>query len=242
MGGVGEARPRDGGPKGNAGECLASSCLAEATAVVLLRVASLKAACASRMPAVLGGCSAHPVGCGAVFLRAHVAWQVPKPSWVASCDAGIATPGISTSLSYFDQYRRENLPANLVQVKSQLSHAFTMMCTECASCCVALNSRLFVLSANEPWSCTVAQAQRDFFGSHTYERNDGQEGWFHTVWSAGQSADSITTQVRPLRHVAVHVHAHHFHAFHLPVQGSAFICGQRYLIITYSFAWLRAGL
>jgi len=67
-------------------------------------------------------------------------------------DAGIATPGISASLSYFDQYRRENLPANLVQ------------------------------------------AQRDFFGSHTYERNDGQEGWFHTVWSAGQSADSITTQ------------------------------------------------
>lgn len=67
------------------------------------------------------------------------------------CAAGIATPGISTSLSYFDQYRREHLPANLVQ------------------------------------------AQRDFFGSHTYERNDGQEGWFHTVWSAGQSADSITT-------------------------------------------------
>lgn len=65
--------------------------------------------------------------------------------------AGIATPGISASLSYFDQYRREKLPANLVQ------------------------------------------AQRDFFGSHTYERNDGQEGWFHTVWSAGQSADSITT-------------------------------------------------
>lgn len=67
-------------------------------------------------------------------------------------DAGIATPGITCSLSYFDQYRREHLPANLVQ------------------------------------------AQRDFFGSHTYERNDGQDGWFHTVWSTGQSADSITTQ------------------------------------------------
>ena len=65
--------------------------------------------------------------------------------------AGIATPGMSASLGYFDQYRREKLPANLVQ------------------------------------------AQRDFFGSHTYERNDGKEGWFHTVWSAGQSADSITT-------------------------------------------------
>ena len=65
--------------------------------------------------------------------------------------AGIATPGMSASLGYFDQYRREKLPANLVQ------------------------------------------AQRDFFGSHTYERNDGKDGWFHTVWSAGQSADSITT-------------------------------------------------
>ena len=26
------------------------------------------------------------------------------------------------------------------------------------------------------------QAQRDFFGSHTYERTDGKAGWFHTVW------------------------------------------------------------
>ena len=26
----------------------------------------------------------------------------------------------------------------------------------------------------------LVQAQRDFFGSHTYERTDGQEGWFHT--------------------------------------------------------------
>jgi 6-phosphogluconate dehydrogenase len=77
----------------------------------------------------------------------HKAWLIPADDFAA----GIATPGISTSLSYFDQYRREHLPANLVQ------------------------------------------AQRDFFGSHTYERNDGQEGWFHTVWSAGQSADSITT-------------------------------------------------
>ena len=64
---------------------------------------------------------------------------------------GIATPGMSASLGYFDQFRRENLPANLVQ------------------------------------------AQRDFFGSHTYQRNDKIDGWFHTVWSDGQSADSITT-------------------------------------------------
>jgi len=64
--------------------------------------------------------------------------------------SGISVSGISSSLGYFDAYRRERLPANLVQ------------------------------------------AQRDFFGSHTYERLD-REGWFHTLWSDGQSADSITT-------------------------------------------------
>lgn len=77
-----------------------------------------------------------------VEVRTHVAQAI---------SVGIATPGMSASLGYFDQFRRENLPANLVQ------------------------------------------AQRDFFGSHTYQRNDGIDGWFHTVWSAGQSADSITT-------------------------------------------------
>lgn len=64
---------------------------------------------------------------------------------------GVPTPGFSASLSYFDTYRRDRLPANLVQ------------------------------------------AQRDFFGSHTYQRTD-KEGWFHTVWDdTFGSADSITT-------------------------------------------------
>mmetsp|Transcript_36276 Transcript_36276/g.89365 ORF Transcript_36276/g.89365 Transcript_36276/m.89365 type:complete len:548 (+) Transcript_36276:177-1820(+) len=38
----------------------------------------------------------------------------------------------------------------------------------------------------------LVQAQRDFFGSHTYERTD-MEGWHHTLWSDMNSADSITT-------------------------------------------------
>ena len=38
----------------------------------------------------------------------------------------------------------------------------------------------------------LVQAQRDFFGSHTYERTD-MEGWYHTLWSDMNSADSITT-------------------------------------------------
>lgn len=52
---------------------------------------------------------------------------------------GISTPGMATSLAYFDTYRRERVPANLVQ------------------------------------------AQRDYFGAHTYERVD-MEGSFHTEW------------------------------------------------------------
>ena len=66
-------------------------------------------------------------------------------------DSGVAIPGMTASLNYFDAYRRGRLPANLVQ------------------------------------------AQRDFFGSHTYERTD-KEGWYHTVWDETfGSADSITT-------------------------------------------------
>eukprot|EP00887_Chlorella_sp_A99_P000722 scaffold5.g722.t1 len=43
-------------------------------------------------------------------------------------------------------------------------------------------------------SASSLSAQRDFFGSHTYERTDGKAGWFHTVWDAAYgSADSITT-------------------------------------------------
>ncbi|XP_077223756.1 6-phosphogluconate dehydrogenase, decarboxylating 2-like isoform X1 [Tasmannia lanceolata] len=54
-------------------------------------------------------------------------------------NSGISTPGMSTSLAYFDSYRRDRLPANLVQ------------------------------------------AQRDYFGAHTYERTD-IPGAFHTEW------------------------------------------------------------
>ncbi len=53
----------------------------------------------------------------------------------------IPLPCLSACLSYFDAYRSEWLPANLIQ------------------------------------------AQRDFFGAHTYERTD-KEGIFHTEWNA----------------------------------------------------------
>lgn len=54
-------------------------------------------------------------------------------------DAGIPVPALMACLSYFDGYRREWLPANLIQ------------------------------------------AQRDYFGAHTYERID-RPGVFHTQW------------------------------------------------------------
>ena len=53
---------------------------------------------------------------------------------------GIPTPGFSASINYYDSYRSENLPANLIQ------------------------------------------AQRDYFGAHTYERKD-KKGVYHTQWT-----------------------------------------------------------
>lgn len=88
------------------------------------------------------------------FAKELVAWQAAWRRVIAmAVQAGVGVPGMMSSLSYFDSYRRARLPANLVQ------------------------------------------AQRDYFGSHTYQRTDDASGeWFHTVWSEGNSADSITTK------------------------------------------------
>ena len=66
---------------------------------------------------------------------------------------GVAVPAFSASLAYFDSYRQERLPANLLQ------------------------------------------AQRDFFGAHTYERVD-KPGTFHTEWlqEQGMAEQSVKTQ------------------------------------------------
>jgi 6-phosphogluconate dehydrogenase len=53
---------------------------------------------------------------------------------------GYPIPAFSSALAYFDSYRRERLPANLIQ------------------------------------------AQRDYFGAHTYQRTD-KDGTFHTEWT-----------------------------------------------------------
>lgn len=67
---------------------------------------------------------------------------------------GIPAPALTTALSYFDGYRAEVLPANLLQ------------------------------------------AQRDYFGAHTYERTDRPRGeFFHTNWTGkgGTTASSTYT-------------------------------------------------
>jgi 6-phosphogluconate dehydrogenase len=67
---------------------------------------------------------------------------------------GIPIPAISSALTFYDGYRHDRLPANLLQ------------------------------------------AQRDYFGAHTYERVDKPRGeFFHTNWTGrgGQTSSSTYT-------------------------------------------------
>jgi 6-phosphogluconate dehydrogenase len=65
---------------------------------------------------------------------------------------GIPAPAFSTALNFFDAYRSDRLPANLLQ------------------------------------------AQRDFFGAHTYERVDKPRGeFFHTNWTGTGGTTASTT-------------------------------------------------
>jgi 6-phosphogluconate dehydrogenase len=69
-----------------------------------------------------------------------------QESWrravAGAIQAGVPTPAFSTALAFYDGFRSERLPANLLQ------------------------------------------AQRDYFGAHTYERLDKPRGqFFHTNWT-----------------------------------------------------------
>jgi 6-phosphogluconate dehydrogenase len=69
----------------------------------------------------------------------QAAW---RQALVHAIQLGVPTPAFSTALAFYDGYRTERLPANLLQ------------------------------------------AQRDFFGAHTYERVDKPRGeFFHTNWT-----------------------------------------------------------
>ncbi|MEN6424510.1 MAG: decarboxylating NADP(+)-dependent phosphogluconate dehydrogenase [Phycisphaerales bacterium] len=67
---------------------------------------------------------------------------------------GIPAPSIGAALTFYDAYRHERLPANLLQ------------------------------------------AQRDYFGAHTYERVDKPRGeFFHTNWTGRGGATAASTYV-----------------------------------------------
>ncbi|HEX6963508.1 MAG TPA: decarboxylating NADP(+)-dependent phosphogluconate dehydrogenase [Lacipirellula sp.] len=68
--------------------------------------------------------------------KAQEAW---RNVLAAAAQLGLPTPAFSTALAYYDAYRRDRLPANLLQ------------------------------------------AQRDYFGAHTYQRID-KPGVFHSDW------------------------------------------------------------
>jgi len=66
--------------------------------------------------------------------------------------AGVPVPAMSSALAFYDSYRSERLPANLIQ------------------------------------------AQRDYFGAHTYERLDQSRGqFFHTNWTGHGGDASAST-------------------------------------------------
>jgi len=79
-----------------------------------------------------------------------------QPAWrrviTAAVNLGVPVPAMSAALTYFDGYRCERLPANLLQ------------------------------------------AQRDYFGAHTYERVDKPRGeFFHTNWTGRGGATAAST-------------------------------------------------
>ena len=81
--------------------------------------------------------------------------EAAQESWRRVCataiENGIPLPAMTAAIGYFDGFRSERLPANLLQ------------------------------------------AQRDYFGAHTYERVDKPRGeFFHTNWT-GRGADTAST-------------------------------------------------
>ncbi len=81
-----------------------------------------------------------------------------QESWrrvvTTAVELGIPMPAISSALAYYDGYRAERLPANLLQ------------------------------------------AQRDYFGAHTYERVDKERGeFFHTNWTGRGGSTAASTYI-----------------------------------------------
>ncbi len=86
-----------------------------------------------------------------ITAEAQNAWRTAIKTAV---DIGVPVPAMSAALNYYDAYRSQRLPANLLQ------------------------------------------AQRDYFGAHTYERVDKPRGeFFHTNWAGAGGTTSAQTYV-----------------------------------------------
>ena len=84
-----------------------------------------------------------------VIEKNQSAWRIVVAKAV---EMGIPVPAFSSALAYYDSYRSDRLPANLLQ------------------------------------------AQRDYFGAHTYERTDRPRGeFFHTNWTGRGGTTASTT-------------------------------------------------
>ena len=83
--------------------------------------------------------------------KAQAAW---RRAVTTAVEMGIPMPAISSALNFYDGYRHERLPANLLQ------------------------------------------AQRDYFGAHTYERVDKPRGEFsHTNWTGRGGTTAASTYI-----------------------------------------------
>ncbi len=81
--------------------------------------------------------------------KAQVSW---RRTITKAVKMGVPIPAFSIALAYYDGYRNERLPANLLQ------------------------------------------AQRDYFGAHTYERLDKPRGeFFHTNWTGTSGSTTAST-------------------------------------------------
>jgi 6-phosphogluconate dehydrogenase len=84
-----------------------------------------------------------------VIARCQTSW---RRAVAKAVQMGVPVPAFTTALAFYDGYRSERLPANLLQ------------------------------------------AQRDYFGAHTYERVDKPRGqFFHTHWTGRGGTTSAST-------------------------------------------------
>lgn len=110
-----------------------------------------------------------------------------------ACDAGVAIPGISASLAYFDTYRRGRMPANLVQARIPLRctacYALDFLSSldlhqECglhADCLCCTYTRVRASQTLSLWRCTNASLHISFAGATrlfrvAYVRANGRQG------------------------------------------------------------------